>query len=319
MVISMSDVAASGGYYMAMTGDPIVAYPETETGSIGVVFGKPDLHGLYDKLGVTKDAVERGKHADIDSDYTALTPEERDHAAQRHRRELPRLRRARWRRRGIASSTTSSRWRRAASGWAAQAKAHGLVDELGGLDTAIALVKEKAKIPGVGEGQRGDVSRAAEHSGHAVPALGGRRVAESKLAQRIRPGALPRLDEGRHAAGDADLGHGKVELQDRYVAHPAVLEDLAVPGHDPRARASRRRHDDPVGGISVKGRWEPAAGQRDLGRQGHYREARCCQRLPVPTVRTGIPGVSVPWPPAFPPPIPTSPTAADSRLTLPCQ
>ena len=78
MVISMSDVAASGGYYMAMTGDPIVAYPETVTGSIGVVFGKPNLHGLYDKLGITKDAVQRGKHADIDSDYTPLTPDEKE-------------------------------------------------------------------------------------------------------------------------------------------------------------------------------------------------------------------------------------------------
>jgi protease-4 len=55
LVISMSDAAASGGYYMAMTGDPIVAYPATFTGSIGVVFGKPNLRGLYDKVGVTKD------------------------------------------------------------------------------------------------------------------------------------------------------------------------------------------------------------------------------------------------------------------------
>jgi protease-4 len=70
VVISMSDTAASGGYYMAMTGDPIVAYPGTLTGSIGVVFGKPNLHGLYAKLGVSKDAIERGKNAGIDSDYT---------------------------------------------------------------------------------------------------------------------------------------------------------------------------------------------------------------------------------------------------------
>src|SRR5207244_9120221 len=69
LVISMSDAAASGGYYMAMTGDPVVAYPLTQTGSIGVVFGKPNLHGLYDKLGITKVAIERGKHAGIDSDY----------------------------------------------------------------------------------------------------------------------------------------------------------------------------------------------------------------------------------------------------------
>jgi protease-4 len=50
----MSDAAASGGYYMAMTGDAVIAYPGTFTGSIGVVFAKPNLHGLYDKLGITK-------------------------------------------------------------------------------------------------------------------------------------------------------------------------------------------------------------------------------------------------------------------------
>ena len=72
VVISMADEAASGGYYMAMTGSPIVAYPATITGSIGVVFGKPNLHGLYDKLGITKDTVSRGKFALIDSDYSSL-------------------------------------------------------------------------------------------------------------------------------------------------------------------------------------------------------------------------------------------------------
>src|SRR5437763_1437465 len=75
-VISMSDAAASGGYYMAMTGDPILAYAGTYTGSIGVVFGKPNLHGLYDKLGISKDWIQRGRHAAIDSDYQPLTPEE---------------------------------------------------------------------------------------------------------------------------------------------------------------------------------------------------------------------------------------------------
>ena len=64
MVISMSDAAASGGYYMAMTGDPIVAYPGTLTGSIGVVFGKPNLHGLYEKLGITKDTLSAGARED---------------------------------------------------------------------------------------------------------------------------------------------------------------------------------------------------------------------------------------------------------------
>ena len=54
LVISMSDVAASGGYYMAMTGDPIVAYPQTETGSIGVVFAGFGFPRLLEKIGVER-------------------------------------------------------------------------------------------------------------------------------------------------------------------------------------------------------------------------------------------------------------------------
>src|SRR5207245_3307967 len=77
LVISMSDAAASGGYYMAMTGDPILAYAGTYTGSIGVVFGKLNLRGLYDKLGVSLDMFTRGRYADIDSEYHALTPDAR--------------------------------------------------------------------------------------------------------------------------------------------------------------------------------------------------------------------------------------------------
>src|SRR6202012_1288880 len=77
VVISMSDDAASGGYYMAMSGDTLVAYPGTITGSIGVVFGKPNLHGLYDKIGITKDYVSRGRFALIESDYASLSDPER--------------------------------------------------------------------------------------------------------------------------------------------------------------------------------------------------------------------------------------------------
>jgi protease-4 len=146
VVISMSDVAASGGYFMAMTGDPIVAYPQTETGSIGVVFGKPDLHGLYDKLGVTKDAIERGKHASIDSDYTELTPEERQMLRsgidESYRDFVGKVAAARHRKFEEIEPLAQGRvW------LGSQAKGNGLVDELGGLDTAIDMVKSKAKIP----------------------------------------------------------------------------------------------------------------------------------------------------------------------------
>jgi protease-4 len=146
VVISMSDVAASGGYEMAMTGDPIVAYPQTETGSIGVVFGKPNLHGLYDKLGITKDAVQRGKHADVESDYTPLTPEEREMLRQgideSYRDFVNRVATARHRTFDQIEPLAEGRV------WLGdQAKERGLVDELGGLDTAINLVKQKARIP----------------------------------------------------------------------------------------------------------------------------------------------------------------------------
>jgi len=145
VVISMSDVAASGGYYMAMTGDPIIAYPETETGSIGVVFGKPNLHGLYDKVGVTKDALQRGKHADIDSDYTPLTEDERktlrDGIDESYHEFVTKVATARKRPYGEIEPVAQGRvW------LGSQAKDHGLVDELGGLDTALAAVKKKAGI-----------------------------------------------------------------------------------------------------------------------------------------------------------------------------
>jgi protease-4 len=146
LVFSMSDLAASGGYYIAMTGDPIVAYPETLTGSIGVVFGKPNLHGLYDKLGITKDAVQRGQHAGIDSDYASLTPDERrilrDGVDESYRDFVAKVADAR--RRGFNDIEPLAQGRV----WlGSQAKARGLVDELGGLDSAIELVKKKAHIP----------------------------------------------------------------------------------------------------------------------------------------------------------------------------
>jgi protease-4 len=145
LVISMSDVAASGGYYMAMTGDPIVAYPETETGSIGVVFGKPNLHGLYDKLGISKDSIQRGRNAGIDSDYTSLDADQRalmQHGIDQSYHEFV-AKVATARHRAIADIEPVAEGRV----WlGSQAKPRGLVDELGGLDAAVTLLKKKAGI-----------------------------------------------------------------------------------------------------------------------------------------------------------------------------
>ncbi len=145
MVISMSDIAASGGYYMAMTGDPVVAYPYTLTGSIGVVFGKLNLKGLYDKIGIRTETIKRGKNADIDSAYKPL-----DAAARAKLKAgidatygtfLARVAEGRKKKREEIEPYAEGRvWLGTA------ARQHGLVDELGGLDKAIDLLRPRLKI-----------------------------------------------------------------------------------------------------------------------------------------------------------------------------
>ncbi|HUE05355.1 MAG TPA: signal peptide peptidase SppA [Bryobacteraceae bacterium] len=146
LVISMSDTAASGGYYMAMTGDPVVAYPGTLTGSIGVVFGKPDLHGLYDKLGIDKDTISRGRFENIDSDYTTLSPAElaklKEGIDANYHDFVAKVAQARHRPFDQIEPLAQGRV------WLGdQAKSNGLVDELGGIERALELVKQKARIP----------------------------------------------------------------------------------------------------------------------------------------------------------------------------
>lgn len=146
LVISMSDYAASGGYYMAMTGDPVIAYSGTITGSIGVIFGKPNLHGLYDKVGITKDSISRGRFADIDSDYQPLSDAGRAKLKEgidiEYRDFIGKVATARRRRfEDIEPIAQGRAW------LGSQAKGNGLVDEIGGLDRAIELAKKKAGIP----------------------------------------------------------------------------------------------------------------------------------------------------------------------------
>lgn len=146
LVISFADEAASGGYYMSMTGSPIVAYPMTITGSIGVVFGKPNLHGLYDKLGITKDTVSRGKFALIDSDYASLTPEGRAKLKEgidaTYDDFLAKVSQAR--KKPVSEIEPVAQGRV----WLGnQAKDRGLVDDMGGIDDAIRKARQLAGIP----------------------------------------------------------------------------------------------------------------------------------------------------------------------------
>ncbi len=77
VIVSMSDVCASGGYYIASASDKMFLEPTTITGSIGVFYGKANMEGLYRKLGMTTETIVRGKHANMYSMKSGFTSEER--------------------------------------------------------------------------------------------------------------------------------------------------------------------------------------------------------------------------------------------------
>ena len=147
VVVSMGDAAASGGYYIAAAANRIIAQPSTHTGSVGVYSSKPVVKGLYSMLGISSEHVSRGKNAALYRDNEAFTSNERklfegmlqDFYYQQF---LPKVATGRNREVKYIDSIGQGRvW----SG--AQAKEIGLVDEFGGLDRAIEVAKELAKIP----------------------------------------------------------------------------------------------------------------------------------------------------------------------------
>ncbi len=145
VVVSMGDYAASGGYYIAMGSDAIVAEPGTITGSIGVFGGKFNLRGLYDKIGLTKEVVRRGAHSDLYSEYRPWTEEERARVRTQmvafYRDFVGRVAQGRKMSYGDVDAIAQGRvWT------GADAIGRHLVDELGGLDTAVAIAKTKAGL-----------------------------------------------------------------------------------------------------------------------------------------------------------------------------
>jgi protease-4 len=146
LIVSMGDLAASGGYYIAVAGDKIVAQPNTLTGSIGVYGQIPNLAGLSKKIGLNFDVVKTNRMSDgVITGYRAFTPEER--AIMQHfvnqTYELFVQRCADGR------EMTVEQIKAVAEGrvWTGESALElGLVDELGGLDRAIALAAEKAEL-----------------------------------------------------------------------------------------------------------------------------------------------------------------------------
>lgn len=147
VVISMSDVAASGGYYIACGANKIIAEPSTITGSIGVVAGKPVMRGFYDWIGVSNEYILRGKNAGMFRETEKFSPEERakfeDWIKTTYYNDfVPKVAQGRSKDAAYIDSVGQGRvWT------GSQGLEKGLVDEFGGLDRAVEVAKDLAKIP----------------------------------------------------------------------------------------------------------------------------------------------------------------------------
>jgi protease-4 len=145
LIVSMGDVAASGGYYIAAPAHHIVAQPGTITGSIGVVTGKFVVDGTLDKLGIGVDSVSNGRQAEIYSPFRPFTKDERARVSEQMQTTydlfVSRVAEGR--------KSTPAKIDAVAQGrvWTGrQAREHGLVDELGGLDAALQAAKLRARL-----------------------------------------------------------------------------------------------------------------------------------------------------------------------------
>ncbi len=146
VVVSMGDVAASGGYYISMAADQIIAQPGTITGSIGVLTGKPVVGGALGRAGITSDRIVQGAHAAMFSqlepfseDEWALINDWLDHIYADFTGKV-----------ATGRGMTQEQVHEVARGrvWTgADALAHGLVDELGGIDRAAAIARRRAGLP----------------------------------------------------------------------------------------------------------------------------------------------------------------------------
>jgi len=153
-------LAASGGYYISAGADKIVALPGTLTGSIGVISEVPNLKGLFDKLGIDMQVFIAGKHKDMYGGFRDMTPEEevimQEMTDQLYDQFIQVVAEGR--------NLSQDKVRELATGQlytGVQAKELGLVDELGGIQTAI---DSAASLAGISE-------PAVEYYERQVPSL----------------------------------------------------------------------------------------------------------------------------------------------------
>ena len=145
LVISMGDYAASGGYWVSTSSSLIFADPLTLTGSIGVLAGKFSLKGLFEKVGISTDRVERGKYAHMFSSSEALSDEEKALLEKSVRgmysRFLSKVAKARKMKVEDVDKIAQGRVWTGKDG-----VSNGLVDKIGGLQEALAEAMRLAKL-----------------------------------------------------------------------------------------------------------------------------------------------------------------------------
>ncbi|KAL8216069.1 hypothetical protein R6Q57_022906 [Mikania cordata] len=145
VVASMVDVAASGGYYMAMAAHTIVSETLTLTGSIGVITAKFNLGKLYEKIGFNKEIISKGQYAELYAADRSFRPDEEKHFAERAQNIYKQFRD----KAACSRSMSVDKMEEIAQGrvWTGNdAASRGLVDAVGGFSRAVAIAKHKANI-----------------------------------------------------------------------------------------------------------------------------------------------------------------------------
>ena len=185
VVISMEGVAASGGYYVSLGADRIVADPGTITGSIGVVMTFPDVSGLLGKLGIKMNVLHAGRYKDAGSPFRTMTSAEKeyfqnvmDDVYRQFVSTVARERHLSWQQ---ADSLAQGKIYSGRQAWEA-----GLVDTLGGFQTAVDLA---CKLAGIEPGA-GLVYPPKPHPSLWDWLFGGRSAAETAWSTGMRPAYL---------------------------------------------------------------------------------------------------------------------------------
>merc|ERR1712176_1179796 len=207
VVASMVDVAASGGYYMSMACDKIVAEPLTLTGSIGVVTGKFNLEELNEKIGYNTEAISKGKFAELNTSSRAFEDFEEDYFKAGAQKAYESFRD----KAAFSRNMSKESMEEVAQGrvWTGQdAHERGLVDHIGGFDTALEVCKEMAKIP-EGDAVRFMEVKSTKNGSPVLELLRNSTTVFSKLATVYT--ALEKLSETENIGYNASMSGFKIK------------------------------------------------------------------------------------------------------------